>query len=52
MQHYLYQTQHFQISLESEETGFLKENACRLQRSKDKPGISLQQVKMHEMEKC
>lgn len=52
MQHYLHQTQNFQISLESEEIGFLKENACGLQRSNDKPGISLQQVKRHEMEKC
>lgn len=37
----------FPISLESEEIGFLKENAHGLQRSNDKPGISLQQIKMH-----
>lgn len=37
----------FPISFESEEIGFLKENAHGLQRSNDKPGISLQQIKMH-----
>lgn len=30
IQHYLHQTQNFQISLEYEESGFLKENACGL----------------------